>query len=48
MKKNTYGNIEDILVSARMVTPGGLFQRDVMVPRMSAGPDMNEVWIESQ
>jgi alkyldihydroxyacetonephosphate synthase len=43
MKKNKYGNIEDILISARMVTPTGLFTKDLNAPRISSGPDINEV-----
>lgn len=44
MKKNTYGNIEDILVSARLVTPTGVLHRDLNAPRISSGPDVNEVF----
>lgn len=47
MKKNTYGNIEDILVSARLVTPTGVLHRDLNAPRISSGPDVNEVFFLS-
>lgn len=43
MKKNTYGNIEDILVSCRLVTPTGVLHRDLNAPRISSGPDINQV-----
>ena len=38
MKKNIYGNIEDMLVRAKMVTPTGVVESGVQTPRMSAGP----------
>ncbi len=31
MKKNIYGNIEDLLVRVRMVTPRGTLERNVLV-----------------
>lgn len=40
MKKNVYGNIEDLLVSVRMVTPAGTIERACSVPRISSGPDV--------
>ena len=40
MLKNSYGNIEDILLGATLVTPSGTLQRGCMVPRISAGPDV--------
>lgn len=43
MKKNKYGNMEDLLVSVRVVTPVGTLHRDTLVPRISSGPDINEV-----
>jgi len=43
MKKNKYGNMEDLLVSTRVVTPVGTLHRDTLVPRISSGPDLNEV-----
>jgi len=41
MKKNTYGNIEDIVHSFTVVTPTGTYKRADNNPRMSAGPDLN-------
>jgi alkyldihydroxyacetonephosphate synthase len=48
MKKNVYGNIEDIVVSARLVTPTGTLERSMTVPRMSSGPDLNRFVIGSE
>lgn len=48
MKKNTYGNIEDLLVSVKMVTPNGILQKNSQVPRMSCGPDFNHVILGSE
>lgn len=48
MKKNTYGNIEDLLISCKMVTSIGTVERKYNVPRMSSGPDLNEVIIGSE
>ena len=31
MKKNVYGNIEDIVISVRMVTPRGVVERGYLV-----------------
>lgn len=31
MKKNVYGNIEDLLVRVRMVTPRGTVERNILV-----------------
>jgi len=48
MKKNTYGNIEDILVTARMVTPIGTIEKGCNVPRISSGPDVNHIILGSE
>jgi alkyldihydroxyacetonephosphate synthase len=48
MKKNVYGNIEDIMVSVRMVTPIGTIEKACQVPRMSAGPDIHHVVLGSE
>ncbi|PSN47945.1 Alkyldihydroxyacetonephosphate synthase [Blattella germanica] len=48
MKKNVYGNIEDLLVHVRMVTPTGVLERSCQVPRMSCGPDFNHVILGSE
>merc|ERR1712086_27455 len=42
MKKNAYGNIEDIIQSITLVTPQGTYQKKQPWPRMSAGPDFNQ------
>lgn len=42
MKKNTYGNIDDIVQSITLVTPKGTYQKKHPWPRMSAGPDFNQ------
>lgn len=49
MKKNIYGNIEDLLVQAKMVCPQGVLQKGVsQVPRTSIGPDFNHVILGSE
>lgn len=41
MKKNTYGNIEDIVQDMTLVTPTGTYKKAEHWPRVSAGPDFN-------
>jgi alkyldihydroxyacetonephosphate synthase len=41
MKKNIYGNIEDIVITVRIVTPIGTWEKPCTAPRMSTGPDAN-------
>ncbi|XP_054284492.1 alkyldihydroxyacetonephosphate synthase-like [Macrosteles quadrilineatus] len=48
MKKNVYGNIEDLVVQVKMVTPRGTLDRSCLGPRVSAGPDMNHVILGSE
>lgn len=48
MKKNIYGNIEDILVRVRMVTPQGTVEKSCQVPRMSTGPDVHHMILGSE
>lgn len=55
MKKNRYGNIEQLVVNCKLVTPtgnslclvlsliSGTLVRDLRVPRVSAGPDLNHI-----
>ncbi len=43
-----YGNIEDLLVSATMVTPTGVITKPCNVPRTSTGPNINEMIIGSE
>eukprot|EP01137_Pigoraptor_chileana_P019586 Opistho-2@80798 len=48
IKKNVYGNIEDIVVRVRMVTPTGTIEKNCQVPRMSIGPDVNHFVMGSE
>ncbi|XP_029407770.2 alkyldihydroxyacetonephosphate synthase [Bactrocera dorsalis] len=49
MKKNVYGNIEDLVVRVRMVTASGaVLERECMAPRVSCGPDFNHVIMGSE
>ena len=48
MKKNVYGNIEDIIISTRLVTPIGTLERGMTVPRMSSGQDLNHMVLGSE
>ncbi|XP_014484412.1 PREDICTED: alkyldihydroxyacetonephosphate synthase [Dinoponera quadriceps] len=53
MKKNTYGNIEDLVVRVRMVTgrtedPVITLERGNLVPRASCGPDFDHVILGSE
>lgn len=42
------GNIEDLLVHVRMVTPRGVLEKNCIAPRMSAGPDLHEFILGSE
>lgn len=48
MKKNVYGNIEDMLVHVKMVTPKGVMEKNCQVPRMSTGPDVHHLILGSE
>ncbi|VVC25824.1 Vanillyl-alcohol oxidase, C-terminal subdomain 2,FAD-binding, type 2,FAD-linked oxidase-like, C- [Cinara cedri] len=48
MKKNVYGNIEDLVVDATMVTPIGIIEKNSKVPRMSCGPDFHQIFLGSE
>lgn len=48
MKKNIYGNIEDIVVHVKMVTSNGVLERKSMAPRVSSGPDFNHIVLGSE
>lgn len=53
MKKNTYGNIEDLLIRVRMVTgrlddSGVTLEKGVQVPRISCGPDFDHMILGSE
>jgi alkyldihydroxyacetonephosphate synthase len=41
MKKNTYGNIEDIVQNITLVTSKGTYSKLAAWPRISNGPDLN-------
>lgn len=48
MKKNVYGNIEDIVIRVKMVTCKGVLERNISAPRVSAGPDFNHLIMGSE
>ncbi|XP_076437357.1 alkyldihydroxyacetonephosphate synthase, peroxisomal-like [Babylonia areolata] len=48
MKKNIYGNIEDLLVHVKLVTPRGVMQKSCQVPRISSGPDIHHFVMGSE
>ncbi|CAG4937172.1 unnamed protein product [Parnassius apollo] len=48
MKKNTYGNIEELIVHTTMVTPIGVMEKSCRVPRISCGPEWEHVVLGSE
>ncbi|CAH2037006.1 unnamed protein product, partial [Iphiclides podalirius] len=48
MKKNTYGNIEELVVHTKTVTPTGVMEKSCRVPRISCGPDWEHVVMGSE
>eukprot|EP01094_Clydonella_sp_ATCC50884_P019109 TRINITY_DN3667_c1_g1_i1.p1 TRINITY_DN3667_c1_g1~~TRINITY_DN3667_c1_g1_i1.p1 ORF type:complete len:657 (+),score=226.26 TRINITY_DN3667_c1_g1_i1:47-1972(+) len=48
MKKNRYGNIDDMLVHVKMVSPLGTVERNCHVPRISCGPDVHQMILGSE
>ncbi|XP_059472102.1 alkyldihydroxyacetonephosphate synthase-like [Neocloeon triangulifer] len=48
MKKNQYGNIEDLVVHIRFVTPSGVIEKQSIGPRISSGPDFNHIILGSE
>uniref|UniRef100_A0A8C0P6X0 Alkylglycerone-phosphate synthase n=1 Tax=Canis lupus familiaris TaxID=9615 RepID=A0A8C0P6X0_CANLF len=48
MKKNIYGNIEDLVVHIKMVTPRGIIEKSSQGPRMSTGPDIHHFIMGSE
>jgi alkyldihydroxyacetonephosphate synthase len=48
MKKNVYGNIEDIVVNFKVVTPTGVLTSGCDVPRISAGPAVLQMAMGSE
>ncbi|MDJ0848396.1 MAG: FAD-binding oxidoreductase [Myxococcota bacterium] len=45
MKKNRYGNIEDLVLDVRVVTPSGVLGRSAVAPRESVGSGDPRRWI---
>ncbi|OEH78157.1 AC2-related protein [Cyclospora cayetanensis] len=48
MKKNAYGNIEDLLIDAVMVTPRGTLNQRLAAPRVSSGPSLQQLVLGSE
>jgi len=48
MRKNKYGNIEDIVIRIKMATATGTVEKNVQVPRMSTGPDIHQMILGSE
>jgi len=48
MKKNVYGNIEDLVIDVKMVTSIGVVEKNSKVPRMSSGPDFQQIILGSE
>ncbi|XP_055712637.1 alkyldihydroxyacetonephosphate synthase [Phlebotomus papatasi] len=48
MKKNVYGNIEDLVIRVKMVTSRGVLERNIAAPRVSCGPDFNHIIMGSE
>uniref|UniRef100_A0A8B9FW49 Alkylglycerone-phosphate synthase n=1 Tax=Amazona collaria TaxID=241587 RepID=A0A8B9FW49_9PSIT len=48
MKKTIYGNIEDMVIHIKMVTPRGIVEKNCQVPRMSTGPDIHHFIMGSE
>jgi len=48
MKKNVYGNIEDLVIDVKMVTSIGEVEKNSKVPRMSSGPDFQQIILGSE
>ena len=48
MKKNVYGNIEDLLVRVKFVSPQGVVEKSCMAPRVSVGPDIHQFILGSE
>mmetsp|Transcript_45797 Transcript_45797/g.33523 ORF Transcript_45797/g.33523 Transcript_45797/m.33523 type:complete len:324 (+) Transcript_45797:331-1302(+) len=48
MMKNYYGNIEDLVLNVKFITPKGTFTKNGNWPRISNGPDLNHVVMGSE
>lgn len=48
MKKNKYGNIEDIVIDITVATADGKLERTTAAPRESVGPDLRQLMFGSE
>ncbi|KXJ71503.1 hypothetical protein RP20_CCG020409 [Aedes albopictus] len=48
MKKNLYGNIEDLVIRIKVVTGIGVMEKQFTAPRASCGPDLDHVIFGSE
>ena len=48
MKKNAYGNIEDIVVDTVVVTSKGTLNQRSLAPRLSCGPALQHMALGSE
>jgi alkyldihydroxyacetonephosphate synthase len=48
MKKNRYGNIEDLVLDVTVVTPAGMLERTTALPRESVGLDLRRLMFGSE
>uniref|UniRef100_A0A8C7J173 Alkylglycerone-phosphate synthase n=1 Tax=Oncorhynchus kisutch TaxID=8019 RepID=A0A8C7J173_ONCKI len=48
MKKNVYGNIEDLVIHIKAVTPRGVIEKSCQGPRTSTGPDIHHFILGSE
>eukprot|EP01055_Gregarina_sp_Pseudo9_P005739 Gregarina_sp_Pseudo_9__5738@NODE_839_length_2145_cov_45_377018_g787_i0_p1_GENE_NODE_839_length_2145_cov_45_377018_g787_i0NODE_839_length_2145_cov_45_377018_g787_i0_p1_ORF_typecomplete_len652_score114_75FADoxidase_C/PF02913_19/1_4e29FAD_binding_4/PF01565_23/7_2e28CorC_HlyC/PF03471_17/0_21_NODE_839_length_2145_cov_45_377018_g787_i0612016 len=48
MKKNKYGNIEDIVVDVTLVTTDGMLEQGRAVSRLCSGPDLKQLILGSE
>ena len=48
MKKNRYGNIEDIVENVTLVTPSGVIEHSMAMPRVSMGIEPKQVAFGSE
>lgn len=48
MKKNAYGNIEDLVIDVVVVTPKGTLNQRLAAPRVSSGPSLQQLVLGSE
>ena len=48
MRKNKYGNFEDIVRRVKVVTPLGTLEKGSVAPRQSTGPDIHHLVLGSE